>query len=413
MNTKTFLSLFAALAASTLAAATPVIRAETVTFSQNSSRLVTIGYTLESADAIVTVDVLTNGVSIGTENFTNIDGDVNKRVTPGERIVVWQPRKSWPGHVFKNNEVSVELKAWDVSVPPDYMVVDLSATNALVCYYANANALPDGGLTNDIYRSTKLVMRRIPASGNIWTMGSPSTETDRVAGREPQHLVTMTNDYYLGVFPVTQAQHLLVVGSNPTPSGVRGSDSDYAPVYGEEYQSLRGGSVSWPTNGHAVGGASHLSKWRNLTNIDFDLPTSAQWEFACRAGTGTAYYYGTDAASMGDYAWYSANAGGKLHRVGEKIPNAWGLYDLYGNAWEWCLDWTGNHNSDPVTEPVGPKTGSSDSYRRIGRGGDYASTVGSCRSAKINPQNVPETTTSGASPHKTGYRLSCPPQLKW
>jgi len=406
---KSFLSLFAALAASSLAADTPVIRAETVTFSQNSSRLVTIGYTLESADAIVTVDVLTNGVSIGAENFTNIDGDVNRRVAPGDRIIVWQPRKSWPGHVFTHNEVSVELKAWDVTVPPDYMVIDLSYTNAPVRYYANANALPDGGLANDIYRSTKLVMRRIPAAGNIWTMGSPSGEPDRVGARETQHLVTMTNDYYLGVFPVTQAQHQLVVGSNPTPDDLRGSD--YAPVSGEEYEPLRGATVSWPADGHVVGGGSHLRKWRNLTKIDLDLPTSAQWEFACRAGTGTAYYYGTDAASMGDYAWYSDNAGGKLHRVGEKIPNAWGLYDLYGNAWEWCLDWTGNHNSDPVVEPTGPADGSSDNNRRVGRGGDYASAVGNCRSAKINPQNV--ATTTGASPHKTGYRLSCPTQLKW
>ena len=116
MNTKTCLSLLAAFAAPALVAGTPVIKAGSVTFSQNSAtRLVTVGYTQEETDAVVTVDVLTNGVSIGAENFTNIDGDVNRRVASGDHLIVWHPRKSWPAHVFTNNEVSVEVRAWDVT----------------------------------------------------------------------------------------------------------------------------------------------------------------------------------------------------------------------------------------------------------------------------------------------------------
>ena len=375
-----------------------------MTFAQNSTtRLVTIGYTLEATDAVVTVDVLTNGVSIGAENFSNVDGDVNRRVAPGDHLIVWHPRASWPDHVFTNSEVSVEVRAWDVTIPPDYMVVDLTATNALVRYYVSTNALPAGGLTNDVYRTTKLVMRRIPASGNVWTMGSPAGELGRVDQREIQRLVTMTNDYYLGVFPVTQAQHLLVIGSNPT-TGNMGSDHDFAPVYGESYANLRGATVDWPSTGHAVGGACHLKKWRDLTGLDLDLPTSAQWEFACRAGTSTIFFYGTETNQLSNYAWCLYNAGGLLHRVGEKLPNPFGLYDLYGNGWEWCLDWTGGITADPVVEPGGPTDGSLDNNRRVGRGGAIGSGPDSCRSAKVNPQN-----TAGGY----GYRLLCPPTLKW
>ena len=403
MKTKTYLSMLAAFAASALVAATPVIKADSVTFSQNTTtRLVTIGYTLEETDAVVTVDVLTNGVSIGEENFTNIDGDVNRRVAPGDHLIVWHPRASWPDHVFTNNEVSVEVRAWDVTIPPDYMVVDLTATNAPLRYYVSEKALPAGGLANDIYRSTKLVMRRIPASGNVWTMGSPADEIGRVPTRETQHLVTMTNDFYLGVFPVTQEQHLRVVGSSSS------SGNAYVPVSGETYENLRGVSVNWPTDGHAVGGACHLSKWRTLTGLDLDLPTSAQWEFACRAGTSTIFYYGTDVAQLGDYAWYKSNSDETLHRVGEKIPNAWGLYDMHGNVWEWCLDWTGGVSSDPVVEPTGPADGSLDQNRRVGRGGNYKQDVENCRSAKVNPQ-----VATGNKPAGAGYRLLCPPQLKW
>lgn len=403
MKTKTCLSLLAAFAASALVAATPVIKADSVTFSQNTTtRLVTIGYTLEETDAVVTVDVLTNGVSIGEENFSNIDGDVNRRVVPGDHLIVWHPRASWPDHVLTNNEVSVEVRAWDVTIPPDYMVVDLTATNAPVRYYVSTNALPAGGLTNDIYRSTKLVMRHIPASGNVWTMGSPESEKGRVATREIQHLVTMTNDYFLGVFPVTLAQHQRVIGSRP--SGTTVYENEYSQLYGESYENLRGASVNWPSTGHAVGDMSHLKKWRDLTGLDLDLPTSAQWEFACRAGTSTIFFFGTETNKLANYAWCKENYNGQQRCVGVKLPNPFGLYDLYGNGWEWCLDWTGGISSDPVVEPVGPEDGSLDQNRRVGRGGNNGGGPDSCRSAKVNPQPP----TGGY-----GYRLLCPPTLKW
>jgi len=413
MKTTTCLSLLAALAATALHAATPSIKADSVTFSQNSTtRLVTIGYTLEETDAVVTVDVLTNGVSIGAENFSNIDGDVNRRVAPGDHLIVWHPRASWPDHVFTNSEVSVKVRAWDATIPPDYMVVNLANAVDRIRYYVSTNALPDGGLTNDVYRTTKLVMRRIPASGSVWIMGSSADAVtgdgegifQRQSSREKQRLITMTNDYYIGVFHTTQAQHELVVGDNPVAKG----SSNYnplAPVL-NNYSNIRG--ENWPSTGHAVGESSYLKKWRDLTGIDFDLPTSAQWEYAARAGTSTTFFFGP-AASSNDlplYAWCTYNSGNHVHRVGELLPNPFGLYDVYGQAWDWCLDYSEHYaNSSPVevVEPAGP-TSSSDSGRRVGRGGGNTHNESACRSAKVNPQDP------SAS---TGYRLLCPPTLKW
>lgn len=401
-------ALFAAFSASTLVAAMPVIRAETVSFSQTPTRLVTIGYTLEEADAIITVDILTNGVSIGAENYTNMYGDVNVRVSPGNRIALWQPRKSWPDHVFNNNEVSVEVKAWDVAVPPDYMVIDLVNRSDAPRYYTCEEALP-GGRTNEIYLTKKLVMRRIPAAGNIWTMGSPATEPGRVASRETQRLVTMTNDFFMGIYTVTRGQQFY--------AGVLNSISQNAtnlPVV-VSYNNLR--DAGWPTNGYAVV-SGRLKTWRDNFGIDFDLPTSAQWEFACRAGHGGAFFFDDDGAYtsagtsvlalLNEYGWYWSSSETTCV-PGQKKANPYGLYDLYGNVWEWCLDWVDQPSADAVVEPAGPKCEeqkSGDEGKRVQRGGQRESEPQNCRSAKVNP--APDSSESAS-----GYRLVCPITLKW
>jgi formylglycine-generating enzyme required for sulfatase activity len=107
------------------------------------------------------------------------------------------------------------------------------------------------------------------------------------------------------------------------------------------------------------------------------LPTEAEWEYACRAGTKTRFSFGDSDSVLGDYAWYASNSGGKAHPVGQKKPNPWGLYDMHGNVWEWCADWYEEYPSGAVTDPQGAASGS----QRVSRGGFWDRGAGLCRAA--------------------------------
>ncbi|MCQ2402574.1 MAG: formylglycine-generating enzyme family protein [Lentisphaeria bacterium] len=216
-------------------------------------------------------------------------------------------------------------------------------------------------------------------------MGSPN------GGDETQHQVTLTQDYYIGVFEMTQRQYELIYGSNP--SVYKG---DCRPVEQVSYNTIRGtggtAGAGWPMYGHAVDEGSFLGKLRAKTGLVFDLPTEAQWEYACRAETVTALNTGRNLTSTGqdpamdeagryEYNRDDGKGGYSPHtKVGSYLPNAWGLYDMHGNVYEWCLDWYGSYPSGAVTDPVGPQSGSA----RVQRGGSWDSYVGrawNCRSA--------------------------------
>jgi formylglycine-generating enzyme required for sulfatase activity len=126
----------------------------------------------------------------------------------------------------------------------------------------------------------------------------------------------------------------------------------------------------------------------------YRLPTEAEWEYACRAGTTTAYGFGDDASGLGDYGWFDDNSDSSTHSVGEKKPNAWGLYDMHGNVWEWCQDWYGDYPSGSATDPTGATSG----YGVI-RGGSWVNNAGSCRSA-----NRRRSTPEGRSSY-LGFRV--------
>lgn len=276
----------------------------------------------------------------------------------------------------------------------NYMVIDLSggtsATNYPVTYL---NAIPIGGWTDD-YKTTKLLMRRVPAG--TFTMGSPNDEFGRQSD-ETQHAVTLTKNFYIGVFEVTQRQWELVMGNKPS---FFYNTNCYAsrPVEQVSYYEIRenpGNSddpaVNWPANS-AVNATSFMGKLRTKTGLTtFDLPTESQWEYACRAGTPTALNSGknitsaTSDANMDLVARYYYNNGPWTQnsdatvgtaKVGSYLPNAWGLYDMHGNVSERCLDWYGTYPGTS-SDPLGSATGSI----RAPRGGAWGYGADKLRSA--------------------------------
>ena len=404
-----------AVAAATLTAAAcfaDEINVSDVTYAQTANRHVVINYKLTGSEsAVVTIDILTNGVSIGEQNFTSLKGDVNTVVVPDAtetKRIFWRATKDWPNHKIDSG-VTVKVSARALTNPPDYFVLDLATGDRK--YYNSTNALPDGGLANDIYKTTKLVMRRIPAGGETFLFGWPPDEQSYQANLAfPQHDVSFNDDYYMAIYEMTEGQYATVWPTDNRGSSV-GRDSRL-PVNLMYYQKLRGTGKSWPTDLHEIADADRAScfigKIRDVTGdaVQFDLPTEAQWEYACRAGTTTMYYNNITWATRGQLPnilwnqdWVSAQ-----QNVGLLIPNGFGLYDMLGNVFELCLNvWaTGSGVSDgsPEVEPVGP-SGTASSYRTI-RGGDVTTAKAWCSCSY-------RYAASGAtSDTKVGFRLVCP-----
>lgn len=395
-----------------------------VSVQQNSSRLVTITYNVDQ-ECIVTVDVLTNGVSIGEANFTNMTGAVNKQVSAGQNVICWQPRDSWADHRIAAGGISVNVKAWPLCAPPPYMVVDLYQEGngylndgVYVHYFASTNAFP-GGFENRAYKTTTIVMRHIPAAGVRWRMGMSAADqlncgnyaSDRLgtsaalykdityAESEKAHYVTLTNDYWIAVYPLTQAQakRFSEDGKTYINSGFSdwaGRDRDLYPMEYMSYQAIRGkveDGVNWPTTGSKVAGL--LQHFRTRTGgLKFDFPTDAQWEFACRAGEsgqlydGSALYVGGQRVSsfrsiVANIGWiyYTYDDDGSLLEatrtfpVGLKKPNNWGLYDMVGNVREFCLDWYDVPAGIDTVDPHGPDNAKYGTHR-VYRGASYSTT---------------------------------------
>lgn len=182
----------------------------------------------------------------------------------------------------------------------------------------------------------------VPA--NTFTMGSPATETGHQADEGPQTTVTFTKGFWMSKFLVTQAEYLAVTGTNP--SGFPGDLN--RPVE----------SVSWfaASDYCTALTAKDRAAGRIPPGTHYRLPTEAEWECAARAGTTTRFSYGDDPdlTGLAGHAWYANNSGLTPHPVGQKLPNAWGLYDMAGNVWEWCQDWYGTYPGGAVTDPQGP-----------------------------------------------------------
>ena len=416
-------------------AATPVVSDVDMT-QDSATRTVTIKYKL-TEPAVITLDIQTNATggawaSIGGENIQYVSGAVFRKVTAADKDgndwywITWHPDLSWPDHKITGNGARAVVTAWALDNTPDYMVVDIAAAaqQGDVWYYPGVEWLPGGILGNTDYRMNKIVMRKIMAKDVRWTMGSVG-EDGRESAKEATHTVMLTNNYYIGVFEVTQTQWAQLMGTYPayfTDVSMRAM----RPVEFVSYNQIRRGkdkstisNGEWPDD---PASASFLGVLRDKTGIDFDLPSEAQWEFACRAGNGeglwgdgSAYVNkttdqncpGRTRANIADPNVTSPGAAGTTNQsttvCGSYAPNSWGIYDMHGNVWEWCLDVKSDDISS-LTGRVNVTIG--DLTQRVRRGGAWVNYPYLGRSA-VRYYSVPASTDNAI-----GFRLACQAGLK-
>lgn len=226
----------------------------------------------------------------------------------------------------------------------------------------------ESGLDGQLqYFTNSVGMKMVLIHPGTFLMGSPESE-ERRDDDELQHQVTLTKGFFLGITPVTQAQYLHVIGKNPSwfqGEKVQGDSSNH-PV--EE--------VSWDEAVEFCKKLSELPEEREAGRV-YRLPTEAEWEYACRAGSKTAYSFGSSRELLEEYAWFHENSDGMTHPVASKKPNTWGLYDMHGNVWEWCSDWYGDYPMGAVSDPIGAKKGS----HRVSCGGSWDDVAAYCVSA--------------------------------
>jgi formylglycine-generating enzyme required for sulfatase activity len=236
-------------------------------------------------------------------------------------------------------------------------------------------------------------------------MGSPASEAEREAN-ETQHLVKITYPFKMGKTEVTQRQWREVMGTTiqqqrdqaqkaHPPGTVIYTTQTLIQIWVESVKKFVFGEDRWPLHGVEDDCPMYYVSWdravefcQQLTDLEraggdlalgteYRLPTEAEWEYACRAGSTTRFANGDTEADLGEIAWYNGNSGGITHPVGIKLPNAWGLHDMHGNVREWCLDWYDDYPLEAVTNPCGSSRG----FFRVFRGGCRYSSANSCRAA--------------------------------
>ncbi len=351
------------------------------------TNVVDITYTMaSSASARVGMRASADGGETWDVPVVLVSGDIGADVAAGvSNQIVWDAGTDWAGYASTQMMVDVFASVED----GDYLLIDLDDYS--MAYQASA---PGDLSASDLYRTDRVVMRRIPAGS--FMMGSDTNEIGRSdAYDETLHAVRVSKDFYIGVFAFTQRQWERVMGDRPSYFN---ATNYYAtrPVEQVLYADIRGAVAGsgWP-GCDAVDSDSLIGRIRSETGFyGFDLPTEAQWEYACRAGTQTALNTGSNLSdpaqcpemdAAGRY-YHNGGADGMNNRgadldagtarVGSYLPNAWGLYDMHGNVAEWCLDWFGDYAGDGA-DPVGPATGS----ERIVRGGSWNDDAQGCRSA--------------------------------
>jgi formylglycine-generating enzyme required for sulfatase activity len=242
------------------------------------------------------------------------------------------------------------------------------------------NAITDRTFTNSIG------MQFVRIEPGNFIIGSPSNEPGRDRDEGPQHEVVIANPFYISVYEVTQAQYIKIMHENPPYfSGFKECGSN-CPVENMKWKDVQ----------------EFISKlnMKEMTN-KYRLPTEAEWEYSCRAGSKTVYSFGNDPSKLGEYAWHRYNSTGKNatdgspHPLGQKRPNAWGLYDMHGNVNEWVQDWYGAYDNKPKTDP----TGQDFARYKVFRGGGWSQDDSSLRGATRGKEKIDNWT------HSIGFRL--------
>ena len=288
-----------------------------------------------------------------------------------------------PVSIQQNSPTAISL-GWDTTTGKEYSVWTTPALPPAWIQLTNGLAGTGDRVALDVHLLTSIAFYRVAETSSgtgpdpsrfaliqpgTFTMGSPATEVDRGQNEDPQTIVTLSRSFWMGRFEVTQAEYRSIVGNNPS----RWTNSVGEPVEG----------VSWrdTTNYCFLLTESERAAGRVPDGTVYRLPTEAEWEYACRAGTATRFSHGDDPGylELELYAWYEPNASYRHHPVGTKQPNPWGLYDLSGNVSEWCWDYYfGLLPGGSATDPTGPDSSNSG---RVIRGGTCYSPGDACRSA--------------------------------
>lgn len=401
--------LMTVLAVGTACTAFAVPQVGNVSLTQEAGGDVVVSYDLSGEDAIVTAEFEVDGKAVAPASAWRLYGDVCKVVASGTgKRIVWRPEGFLGGEAPSAANTKVTVKAWTDANPPPVMVQDMAtpiegANGTAYCagrygvnYYPSLEAVP-GGIASRRYKTAKMPFVRIPAKGVTFWMGSPSTDPDHRSD-EPYHQVTLTNDYYLAVYEMTQAQFLPIATVNGWNTGDKnrycarcpgvltndtgssyncfsGKDWELCPVDCMTEYKLR--DIYGDTKG-STALATVVGQFRAITCWKLaHLPTEAEWEYACRAGSGDPR--NVEGTELDEIAWHQGNSDGRIHPVGLKKPNAWGLYDMLGNVWECCRDvwWRNSIGEAAETAPEHYSWGRS----MVSRGGAFDSAAAQVRSA--------------------------------
>ena len=440
--------LFLATIASAAAAfAAPKVAITDV--SAAADRTISVSYTLSGGPAIVTFNVQTNDGANTWKDVGSaaaaVSGDANKVIQGRIGTAVWSPDGIAAADAFQAGTIRFVVKGWPTNDPPDYMAVDISDNSSDISaygrlrFYESADLVPGGVLSNFTYRISKLLFKRMHAAGVTWQMGAGSGESPSSTTVEKLHSVTLSDDYYIGVFPLTEAQCSMIAGSvmaNSFPIRRSMRICDKLSMTGGAAPVIRG--ANWPL---APGSGSLLYRLRAMTGgrVAFEIPSEAQWEFAARGGNygakwgnGTAYAFsgssdsglpgryrfnqGSDWCTTTDIFTSNAKDQGVTNGVpvaGSYAPNSYGLYDMHGGVQEWCLDWyqadissLGGALNVSSTDGSKTRSGAAGSYRVL-RGGYWNETAQHCRAT----QRDYLAQGSAGDYNQAGLRICCPAAL--